>query len=47
MESRPAHGPFRAYLGRTPYGVEVASGQDPALMLAITAVLDQVAHEAR
>jgi uncharacterized protein YxjI len=29
------------------YGVEVAPGQDPALMLAITAVLDQMAHEAR
>ena len=29
------------------YGVEVAPGQDPALMLAVTAVLDQMAHEAR
>ena len=29
------------------YGVEVAPGQDPALMLAITAVLDTMAHEAR
>ena len=29
------------------YGVEVAAGQDPALMLAVTAVLDQMAHEAR
>ena len=29
------------------YGVEVASGQDPALMLAVTAVLDQMAHEER
>src|SRR4029077_4282126 len=28
------------------YGVEVAPGQDPALMLAVTAVLDQMAHEA-
>ena len=28
------------------YGVEVAPGQDPALMLAITAVLDTMAHEA-
>jgi uncharacterized protein YxjI len=29
------------------YGVEVAPGQDPALLLAITAVLDTMAHEAR
>jgi uncharacterized protein YxjI len=29
------------------YGVEIAPGQDPALMLAVTAVLDQMAHEAR
>ena len=29
------------------YGVEVAPGQNPALMLAVTAVLDQMAHEAR
>jgi uncharacterized protein YxjI len=29
------------------YGVEVAPGQDPALMLAITAILDQMAHQAR
>ena len=29
------------------YGVEVASGQDPALLLAITAVLDTMVHEAR
>jgi uncharacterized protein YxjI len=29
------------------YGVKVASGQNPALMLAITAVLDSMAHEAR
>lgn len=29
------------------YGVEVAAGQDPALMLAITAVLDTMAHPAR
>ena len=29
------------------YGVEVAAGQDPALMLAITAVLDEMAHPAR
>jgi uncharacterized protein YxjI len=29
------------------YGVQVASGQNPALMLAITAVLDSMAHEAR
>ena len=29
------------------YGVEVATGQNPALMLAITAVLDQMAHEER
>jgi len=29
------------------YGVEVAPGQDPALMLAVTAVLDQMAHEER
>ena len=28
-------------------GVEVAPGQNPALMLALTAVLDQMAHEAR
>lgn len=26
------------------YGVEVASGQDPALMLAVTAVVDTMAH---
>jgi uncharacterized protein YxjI len=29
------------------YGVEIAPGPGPALMLAITAVLDQMAHEAR
>jgi uncharacterized protein YxjI len=29
------------------YGVEVEPGQDPVLMLAITAVLDTMAHEAR
>jgi uncharacterized protein YxjI len=29
------------------YGVEVAPGQDPALMLAITAVLDTTSHPAR
>jgi uncharacterized protein YxjI len=29
------------------YGVEVAPGQNPVLMLAVTAVLDQMAHEAR
>ena len=29
------------------YGVEVAPGQNPALMLAVTAVLDQMAHEER
>ena len=29
------------------YGVEVAPGRDPALMLAITVVLDNSAHEAR
>jgi uncharacterized protein YxjI len=29
------------------YGVEVAPGHDPALLLAITAVLDTMAHEAR
>jgi uncharacterized protein YxjI len=29
------------------YGVEVAPGQDPVLMLAITAVLDSTAHEER
>jgi uncharacterized protein YxjI len=29
------------------YGVEVGPGQNRALMLAITAVLDQMAHEAR
>jgi uncharacterized protein YxjI len=29
------------------YGVEVGPGQDPALMLAITVVLDTMAHEAR
>ena len=29
------------------YGVEVAPGQNPALMLAITAVLDTMAHPAR
>lgn len=29
------------------YGVEVAPGQDPVLLLAITAVLDTMAHEAR
>jgi uncharacterized protein YxjI len=29
------------------YGVQVAPGQNPALMLAITAVLDSMAHEAR
>jgi uncharacterized protein YxjI len=29
------------------YGVEVAPEQDPALMLAVTAVLDTMAHEAR
>ena len=29
------------------YGVEVAPGQSPVLMLAVTAVLDQMAHEAR
>ena len=29
------------------YGVEVSSGQDPVLMLAITAVLDTMAHPAR
>ena len=29
------------------YGVDVAPGQDPALMLAVTAVLNQMAHEAR
>jgi uncharacterized protein YxjI len=29
------------------YGVEIAPGQSPVLMLAVTAVLDQMAHEAR
>src|SRR5215217_7476573 len=29
------------------YGVEVAPGQDPVLLLAITAVLDTMAHKAR
>ena len=29
------------------YGVEVAPGQDPALLLAVTAVVDTMAHEAR
>ena len=29
------------------YGVEVAPGQDPALMLAVTVVVDTMAHEAR
>ena len=29
------------------YGVEVAPGQDAALMLAVSAVLDQMAHEER
>ena len=29
------------------YGVEVAPGQNPALMLAVTAVLDQMAQETR
>ena len=29
------------------YGVEIAPGQDPALALAITAVVDTMAHEAR
>ena len=29
---------------RDTYGVEVAPGQDPALLLAITAVLDTMAH---
>ena len=29
------------------YGVEVVPGQNPALMLAVTAVLDQMAHEER
>ena len=29
------------------YGVEVAPGQSPVLMLAVTAVLDQMAHEER
>lgn len=29
------------------YGVQVAHGQNPALMIAITAVLDATAHEAR
>jgi uncharacterized protein YxjI len=29
------------------YGVEVAPGQSSVLMLAVTAVLDQMAHEAR
>jgi uncharacterized protein YxjI len=28
------------------YGVEIAPGQNPVLMLAVTAVLDQMAHEA-
>jgi len=27
--------------------VEVAAGQDPALILAVTAVLDMMAHEER
>ena len=29
------------------YGVEVAAGQNAALMLAVTAVLDQMAHDER
>jgi uncharacterized protein YxjI len=29
------------------YGVEVAPGQSLVLMLAVTAILDQMAHEAR
>ena len=29
------------------YGVEIAPGQDPVLLLAITAVLDSMAHKAR
>ena len=33
--------------GRDSYGVEVAPGQDPALILAVAAVLDAMAHEAR
>ena len=29
------------------YGVEVAAGQDPVLILAVTAVIDSLTHEAR
>jgi uncharacterized protein YxjI len=29
------------------YGVEVAAGRDPALLLAVTAVLDTMAHPTR
>jgi uncharacterized protein YxjI len=29
------------------YGVEIAPGQDPVLLLAVTAVVDTMAHEAR
>ena len=29
------------------YGVEIAPGQDPVLLLAVTAVLDTMAHKAR
>ena len=32
---------------RDSYGVEVAPGEDAALMLAITAVVDSMAHEGR
>jgi uncharacterized protein YxjI len=32
---------------RDSYGVEIASGQDNALILAITVVIDMMAHEGR
>jgi uncharacterized protein YxjI len=37
----------RWFRARDTYGVEVAPGQDDVLILAITAVIDTMAHPAR
>ncbi|HJZ25540.1 MAG TPA: hypothetical protein VJ370_04630 [Streptosporangiaceae bacterium] len=44
IEARTAEGQFRV---ADTYGVQVAPGQDPVVILAVTAVLDTMAHPGR
>jgi uncharacterized protein YxjI len=37
----------RCFRVRDSYGVDIAPGQDDALLLAITVVIDMMAHEGR